>query len=246
MPDLHPRPPAPRHGDLGYASLWVPDVGRAAAFFAAVLGWRYGPASGPDGRQVQGQSLHHGLWGGVEPPTLFCCYAADDLEAALARVAGAGGDAGTARLEPFGRTAGCTDDQGVRFALYQPPEGVGAGPPAPANGTRAGDLAYVTIEVVDGARARAFYGEVLGWRFLPGTAPDGWQVDGVAPMTGLSGGHERATTVPMYRVDDVRAAVDAVRAAGGTTTDPERQPYGVTASCTDDQGTRFFLGQLPE
>ena len=28
----------PRQGDIGYASLWVPDVHRAAEFYAAVLG----------------------------------------------------------------------------------------------------------------------------------------------------------------------------------------------------------------
>ena len=34
-------------GDIGYVSLWLPDVDRAAVFYAAVLGWRYGPGSGP-------------------------------------------------------------------------------------------------------------------------------------------------------------------------------------------------------
>ena len=29
---------------------------------------------------------------------------------------------------------------------------------------------------------------------------------------------------------------------GGTATDPERQPYGTTSECTDDQGVRFYLG----
>jgi hypothetical protein len=66
----------------------------------------------------------------------------------------------------------------------------------------------------------------------------------VSPMVGLAGGHELATTLPMYRVHDVEAAVRAIRDAGGTCTDPERFPYGVTANCTDDQGTRFYVGQL--
>jgi predicted enzyme related to lactoylglutathione lyase len=48
----------------------------------------------------------------------------------------------------------------------------------------------------------------------------------------------------MYLVDDIGAAVERVRAAGGTASDPERQPYGVTSDCVDDQGTRFYLGQL--
>jgi predicted enzyme related to lactoylglutathione lyase len=93
-------------------------------------------------------------------------------------------------------------------------------------------------------QARAFYGEVLGWRFSPGRVEDGWQVDDVVPMTGLSGGHRQATGVPMWLVEDIAAAVQRVRDAGGTSTEPQRQPYGVMADCTDDQGMHFYLGQL--
>jgi uncharacterized glyoxalase superfamily protein PhnB len=240
--------PGLRHGDIGYVSLWVPNVARAAAFFAKVLGWRYAPSGSHAGRQVQGLTLHHGLWGGIDPPTLFCCFAVDDLAAATVRVAVAGGTAEQPRLEPFGLVSECTDDQGTSFAMFEPPDGVAtrstSAPRTGDGGDGDGDLAYVTMEVTDSARARAFYGSVLGWRFSSGRVADGWQVDDVAPMVGLSGGHDHARTVPMYRVGDVVTAVDAVRGAGGTATDPERQPYGITATCTDDQGTRFYLGQL--
>jgi predicted enzyme related to lactoylglutathione lyase len=84
---------------------------------------------------------------------------------------------------------------------------------------------------------------VLGWRFSPGRVPDGWAVEDVVPMTGMHGGHDEATVVPMYRVDDVVAAVERVRAAGGSSTDPERRPYGLSADCVDNQGTRFYLGE---
>jgi uncharacterized glyoxalase superfamily protein PhnB len=233
-----------RHGDIGYVSLWLPDVERAATFFSSVLSWRYGPVRGPQGRQVEGLSLHHGLWGGVDPPTLFCCFAVDDIDAATARAVDAGGAAEAPRAEPFGVVSECTDDQGVRFALFHPPGGVVPASTPPSQINAQGELAYVTMEVVDSARARAFYGEVLGWRFSGGRVDDGWQVDDVAPMVGLSGGHPVATTVPLYRVDDIAAAVEAVRTARGTATDPEPQPYGITATCTDDQATRFYLGQL--
>jgi predicted enzyme related to lactoylglutathione lyase len=63
-------------------------------------------------------------------------------------------------------------------------------------------------------------------------------------MIGLTGGHGRAAAVPMWRVDDIERAVAAVRAGGGTATDPQPQSYGLTSECTDDQGSRFFLGQL--
>jgi len=50
-----------RQGDMSYVSLWVPDVERAARFYADVLGWRYAePIAGPF-RQMEGLSVSQGL-----------------------------------------------------------------------------------------------------------------------------------------------------------------------------------------
>lgn len=233
-----------RHGDIGYVSLWVPDANVAARFFSRVLGWRFAPASGPEGHQVEGLSMHHGLWSNETAHTLFCCYAVDSVHEAIERVRTAGGTAEDPHVEPYGLISMCTDDQGMSFAVFEPVGGTTQGPGPAENGEVHGDLAYVTMEVPNSNRAREFYGSVLGWRFSPGRVEDGWQVDGPAPMMGLAGGHEPATNVPMYRVEDISRAVAAVREAGGSASDPETQPYGITAICTDDQGTRFGLGQL--
>jgi predicted enzyme related to lactoylglutathione lyase len=238
---------APRQGDIGYASLQVPDAGRAAAFYAAVFGWEYEPSHNPRARQVPGATPPQGLWGGQPRTTLFCSYVVDDAVAAAARVRAAGGQAGDPVQRPYGLVADCTDNQGTRFAVHQYPA---AGPPGaaaagPAAAPRDGDLAYITFEVADSRLARDFYGAVLGWRFAPGSIADGWQVEGTTPMAGLSGGHAEATTVPMWRVADLQATVGRVRAAGGTAAEPRQEPYGLTADCTDDQGTRFYLGQFP-
>jgi predicted enzyme related to lactoylglutathione lyase len=230
-------------GDIAYVSLQVPDVGRAQVFFGAVLGWSFAPGSGEQGRQVDGTSPHQGLWGDIEHNTLFLCYAVDDVEAAVARVRAAGGEAQAPTDQPYGRVADCVDDQGTPFAVFCAPVGEPVPRPA-AHGTRQGDLAYVTLEVDDSSRTRAFYGAVLGWRFAAGRVDDGWQVDDIRPGTGIHGGQRVATAVPMYLVDDIGAAVERVRAAGGSASDPERQPYGVTSDCVDDQGTRFYLGEL--
>jgi predicted enzyme related to lactoylglutathione lyase len=244
--------PAPRQGDVGYASLWIPDIGRAAAFYAAVFGWEYEPSHNPNARQVPEAAPPQGLWGGQPRTTLFCSYVVDDAAAAVARVRAAGGQAGDPIERPYGLVAECTDDQGTRFAVHQYPRVATAGAEhadtagaGPAAALRDGDLAYITFEVVDSRRARDFYGAVLGWRFTHGRIADGWQVEGTTPMAGLSGGHAEATTVPMWRVADLRAAVGRVRAAGGTATEPSQEPYGLTADCTDDQGARFNLGQFP-
>jgi predicted enzyme related to lactoylglutathione lyase len=240
-----------RHGDIAYTSLWVPDAARAATFFSAVLGWTF--AGEPDAghaRQVLGATPAQGIFGGHERSTLFACFAVDDVDSAVARIRDAGGETGEPTAEPYGRVADCTDDQGTPFAVVQLPEASTLGTGAPGTGTRVlngrreGDLTYMTFEVRDSARARAFYQRVLGWEFAPGRVDDGWGVLEVAPMTGMHGGHDVATGVPMYRVDDIEAAVARVRSAGGTATDPERQPYGISADCVDDQGTRFYLGEL--
>jgi predicted enzyme related to lactoylglutathione lyase len=229
-------PDTDRQGDVGYAWLTVPDPDRAAEFYAAVLGWEYSPGYAAGGRNVVGQSLPMGL--GRGEPGWHLSYAVDDVPAAVARVRSAGGTASDPDDRPYGTAADCVDDQGTVFVLHP----AGSGPRAPENGARPGDLSYLTLEVVDSARFRAFYGDVLGLGFEPGRIEDGWAVPGVSPMTGLSGGHAAGVVVPMWKVDDVAAAVRRVRAAGGTATDPERQPYGTTSECVDDQGVRFYLG----
>jgi predicted enzyme related to lactoylglutathione lyase len=236
-----------RHGDIGYVSLWVPDVARATRFFGAVLDWTFEGSGQERGRRVVGHGLHHGLWGEVAEPTLFCCYAVEDVDAAVERIRGAGGSASEPREEPYGRLAEATDPEGARFAVFTPPGGTSDGPPTapPARlPVRQGDVVYVTMEVTDSARTRAFYGDVLGWVASPGRVADGWNVDGVTPMVGIAGGRPRARCLPLYQVDDVDAAVARVRAAGGSATEPEQQPYGIISEAVDDQGTSFYLGQI--
>lgn len=138
----------------------------------------------------------------------------------------AGGTAGAPYQEPYGLRADCTDDQGTEFAIH---EVAGGTERPPATGRRAGDLAYLTLEVADSAKARAFYRTVLGWTFTPGRIADGWPVADTVPMIGLSGGHGQAAAVPVWGVHDIEQALAAVRAGGGTATDAARQPYGITS-----------------
>ena len=106
-------------------------------------------------------------------------------------------------------------------------------------------MSYLTVLTPDSARLRAFYGSVLGWEFHPGRIDDGWEVDDVRPQIGIGGGADTSVAVPMWIADDVEAAVERVRDAGGRVIDePQRAPYGVTARCADDQGAEFYLGQL--
>jgi uncharacterized glyoxalase superfamily protein PhnB len=227
-----------RHGDIGYVSVWVPDADRAAAFYGQVLGWAYDPTA----HQVTNTELPTGISINGGLPTLFCCYAVDNVQAARTAITEADGVPGEIRHTDYGTVLGATDPQGVAFAVYEP----AAGQKRPElNGSGPGELSYVTYQVPDSAGFRDFYGRVLGWTFEPGRVADGWQVVGTHPMAGAAGGSRRSTTVPMWTVADIEAAVARVREAGGTVlAEPARQPYGVSAECTDDQGARFYLGEF--
>lgn len=227
---------AHRPGDLTHVSLRWPDPERAHRFYADVLGWTY-----LDDGRVDGSSVSIGFWDALEP-TVICAFAVDDLDAATDRVRDAGGEVIGLETPPWGRVARCVDDQGTAFTLHElAPPADGIAPPV--NGSGPGELSYLTLLVRDSARTRAFYGTVLGWTFSPGRIDDGWAVETMRPMGGLSGGHAAALAVPMWTVPDVPRAVEAVRRNGGTATDPEQQPYGMSSECVDDQGMRFYLGE---
>ena len=138
---------------------------------------------------------------------------------------------------PYGRTGVIVDPYGHRWMLQTP-----STPAAP--GPRPGDTVYLTLQVPDGARARDFYDAVLGWTAVPGRVEDGWQVEGTNPMLGIGGGSDEPGMVPMYAVDDIEVAVAAVRTAGGQAGEIERQSFGLSALCRDDQGLPFYVGQL--
>ncbi|OBG16177.1 glyoxalase [Mycolicibacterium fortuitum] len=227
-----------QHGDVGYVSVWAPDAERAAAFYGHVLGWTYDPATG----QVTNTRQPIGISGVAGAGTLFCCYAVTDLDGARRAIVSGGGEPGQTREFDFGTVLEATDPTGAPFAVFLP---AGETPRPELNGSGPGELSYITYEVPDSKTFKQFYSRVLFWTFEPGRIDDGWGVQGSQPMSGVAGGAEQTTTVPMWTVADIDAAVSRVIEAGGTVLQqPSRQDYGVMAECTDDQGCRFYLGQF--
>jgi predicted enzyme related to lactoylglutathione lyase len=237
-PTLAPEPRRQASGDVGYFALWVDDIDRAADFYAAVLGWAF-ETEGPTRRRATNApyrtevvalaEMRSAAWPERATPTAFCARQVEDLDAAAERIRAAGG-----RTQPRRRgILDCADDQGLPFSIFDDEESYSSDA-----------LAYLTVEVPSIDAAQAFYEQVFDWTFRPGSIPEGRQVDGPTPMTGFAGGATEPVLVAMFAVDDIAAAVERVRAAGGTATDPERHPYGTTSECVDDQGLRFYLGEL--
>jgi uncharacterized glyoxalase superfamily protein PhnB len=227
-----------QHGDVGYMSVWTPDAERAAAFYGHVLGWTYDPST----HQVTNTKQRIGLFSVDSPQGMLCCYAVADLQGARQAILDGGGTVGEEQQFDFGTVLDATDATGVSFAVFEPTPGT---PRPELNGSGPGEVSYITYQVPDSTAFKAFYSRVLYWTFQPGRIKDGWQVEQTHPMAGVAGGSTSAVTVPMWMVDDVEAAVARVREAGGTVIDePSQQAYGKSALCTDDQGTRFYLGEL--
>jgi len=224
-----------KHGDVGYVSINTPDAARAETFYSAVLGWSF------DGHHVAGSSLSMGIFETEGPSTLFCCYAVDDLDAAREAIVTGGGTVGEPQQREFGTVLDAVDPSGTPFAVYRD----SARTPRPAlNGTGPGELSYITYFAENSADFRAFYSRVLHWTFESGRVEDGWAVQASHPMAGIAGGNAQPATVPMWTVEDINAAVERVRSAGGTVIEePSTQSYGKSALCTDDQGARFYLGE---
>ena len=227
-----------QHGDVGYVSVWTPDAERAATFYGRVLGWAYDAAT----HQVTNTKQHIGIFSVPGVNNLLCCYAVADLRGARQSILDGGGEVDEVEQFDFGPVLGANDSQGISFAVFQP----NPGEPRPEfNGSGPGELSYITYEVPDSTAFKAFYSRVLFWTFEPGRIDDGWGVQQTHPMAGVAGGAKTATTVPMWTVEDVEAAVARVREAGGTVIEePSQQPYGKTAQCADDQGGRFYLGEF--
>ena len=135
----------------------------------------------------------------------------------------------------YGRGAVIVDPFGHRWILLRPPAG--------ATRLRQGDVANVTMTARDSQRAMRFYEAVLQVPFSEGH-PGAWRTSETTPPLSIRPSRGAEPEVQLsYRVDDIAAAVERVRAAGGRADEPARQPYGLLSECVDDQGTTFRLWQ---
>ena len=137
--------------------------------------------------------------------------------------------------QPYGRGAVIVDPFGHRWMLLRRPAQIAR--------LHQGDVANVTMAARDSQRAKEFYEAVLQVPFSPGH-PGAWRTDQTSPPLGIRSSRGAEPEVQLsYRVDDIAAAVERVRAAGGRAGEPERKPYGLLADCVDDQGATFRLWQ---
>ena len=137
--------------------------------------------------------------------------------------------------QPYGRGSAIVDPFGHRWMLLRPP--------GRATRLRQGDVANVMMVAREAHRAKEFYEAVLQVPFSSGH-PGAWRTGETSPPLGIQSSQGAEPGVQLsFRVDDIAAAVERVRAAGGRAGEPERRPFGLLAECVDDQGATFRLWQ---
>jgi uncharacterized glyoxalase superfamily protein PhnB len=206
-------------GTIGHAEV---GLGDAVLMLAEASGlWPDVPVRAPDAPATFSHTLH---------------LEVDDVDGTTERARRGGASVEREPADqPYGRSAVIVDPFGHRWTLLRPP--------ARATRLRQGDVAHVTMRARDAQRAKAFYEAVLQVPFSSGH-PGAWRTDETRPPLGIlpSPGAEPQVQLS-YRVDDIAAAVDRVRAAGGRADEPARLRFGLSTECVDDQGITFRLWQ---
>jgi uncharacterized glyoxalase superfamily protein PhnB/catechol 2,3-dioxygenase-like lactoylglutathione lyase family enzyme len=206
-------------GTIGHAEVGIGDA--VLMFSEASDLWPDVPVRAPDSPATFSHTLH---------------LEVDDVDASTERARRTGASVEREPADqPYGRGSVIVDPFGHRWMLLRRP--------AQATVPRQGDVANVTMVARDAHRAKEFYEEVLRVPFSsahPGT----WRTDETRPPLGIWSSEGAEPEVQLsYRVDDIAAAVERVRAAGGRADQPDRRPYGLIAECVDNQGTTFRLWQ---
>ena len=206
-------------GTVGHAEV---GIGDAVLMFSEPSGlWPDVPVRAPDSPVTFSHTLH---------------LEVDDVDGTTERARRNGASVEREPADQFyGRGAVIVDPFGHRWILLRPPAG--------ATRLRQGDVANVTMTARDSQRAMRFYEAVLQVPFSEGH-PGAWRTSETTPPLGIRSSQGAEPEVQLsYRVDDIAAAVERVRAAGGRADEPARQPYGLLSECVDDQGTTFRLWQ---
>ncbi|HEY3732458.1 MAG TPA: VOC family protein [Streptosporangiaceae bacterium] len=205
-------------GTIGHAEV---GIGDSVLMFAEASDlWPDVPVRAPDSPATFSHTLH---------------LAVDDVDATTERARRSGASVEREPTDqPYGRGSVIVDPFGHRWMLLRPP--------ARATRLRQGDVANVAM-MTGAHRAREFYEAVLRVPFSS-AHPGAWRTDEITPPLSIFSSPGPKPEVQLsFRVDDIAAAVERVREAGGQAEEPDRKPYGLLAECVDDQGATFRLWQ---
>ena len=239
--------------------LMTTDMKAAQAFYNAVVGWASSPFEGaPQPYATFSRSADAPVAGvmttpeGVNAPPFWAMYVGvPRLEDAAAHIKQLGGSEMSPVIDipNVGRMQMMKDPQGAAFYIYQP----ASSDQPPEAAAEIGEVSWHELMTTDAPAAMKFYSEVFGWQ--PSEALDMGPI-GMYHMFnrphGMIGGMmnkppEMAHVPPnwqiYFRVPDINAAVERIKANGGQILNgPMEVPGGDwVLNAMDPQGGAFSL-----
>lgn len=254
------------NGKFVWYELMTTDAPAAQAFYTEVIGWQASDAGMSDMAYTifsAGETMVGGL---MTLPAEACAngarpswsgyVAVDDVDAAAARFAQAGGRvhlAGT-DIPGVGRFAVVADPHGAALVLFK---GSSEAPPARPPAGTPGLVGWHELHAGDQASAMAFYAEQFGWtkaEALDMGALGVYQLFATGDGPAVGGIMTRTPEMPVpmwlyyFNVADINAALARVSANGGKVCmGPHQVPGGSwIAQCLDPQGVLFAMVAMPE
>jgi predicted enzyme related to lactoylglutathione lyase len=245
-------------GTPSWVDLTTTDLEGALRFYGDVFGWEFEDMGEEAGHYHQARLRGKRVAGigptqpGAPPMTAWTMYlAGSDVDAHARAIGENGGTVAFGPMDVFdqGRMLVAQDPTGAMFGVWEPRAHTGA-ELMNENAT----FTWNELMTRDVDAATRFYGAVFGQQFepLPETPDGSYQLVKVGDQ--MVGGFWRLpddvpSDVPAhwttyFHMDDLDAALDRLRDAGGTVTgDPVDSPYGRWAVVADPQGGAFRIIQ---
>ena len=239
-------------GTPSWVDLSTTDLERALRFYGDLFGWEFedmGEEAGHyhqarlRGKRVAGLGP---TWPGAPPVTAWTTYiSGSDAGAHATAIGENGGQVTFGPMDVFdqGRQLVGVDPTGAMFGVWEPRAHTGA-----ELVNEHATFTWNELMTGDVDAATRFYGAVFGQQFepLPEEPSGSYQLIKVGDQ--MVGGFWRLTDdvpahwVTYFQMDDLDAALERLRAAGGTVTaDPVDSPYGRWAVVADPQGGAFRI-----
>jgi uncharacterized protein len=245
-------------GRVLWYELLTTDREAAERFYTEVVGWTVTPfRTGPEAYDMwtrDGDVMVGGVMtiptGMNFPPHWVMYVGVPKLEEGVVQVERLGGSAlsGVIEVPEVGRLRTMRDPQGAMFSLYEP----AVPPPGPEAEAEIGEVAWHELYTTDPEAALKFYTELFGWQ--PTESMDmgsmgKYHMFGRAfPLGGMMKKAPEMEQLPShwgfyFRVPDVHAGAERVKANGGTVTfGPMEVPGGGwVVNGMDPQGAAFAL-----
>jgi len=253
--------PAQVLGRHVWSELMTTDMKGAETFYDTVVGWTSEPFGGsPHPYTAFNRSGGVAVAGVMKtpdgmgfPPFWSMYIAVPDFDQAIAKVKSLGGStlSDVIDIPGVGKMQMLKDPQGVTFYVIQPTPREGAPDDEPA----VGEASWIELMTTDLEAAKTFYQQLFGWQ--PGEAHDMGPIGtyqlfnrGSRMMGGMMKKPADMAQVPphwaiYFRVDDVNAAAERVKANGGQVLNgPMEVPGGDwIVNALDPQGAAFSLHQ---